>query len=92
MAITVIHRMAMAVVETDRAIDRDRFDFPTREQTNKGDPSKRVAFVFFLMGRVWKIKALRRFVCEGSGRDSPLPPRFHQEPVIQLKKSKRYAT
>jgi hypothetical protein len=49
--------MAMAVVETDRAIDRDRFDFPTREQTNKGDPSKRVAFVFFLMGRVWKIKA-----------------------------------
>lgn len=40
----------MAVVETDRAIDRDRFDFPTRQQRSKATPSKRVAFVFFYDG------------------------------------------
>jgi hypothetical protein len=56
MAITVIHRMAMAVVETDRAIDRDRFDFPTREQTSKATPSKRVVFVFFLWDESGKSK------------------------------------
>ena len=84
--------MAMAVVETDRAIDRDRFDFPTRELKLKGDPLKTGRLCLFLMGRTWEIKALRRSVCEGSVRDWHLPPRFHQEPVIQLKKSKRYAT
>ena len=42
--------MAMAVVETDRAIDRDRFDFPTREQRSKATPSKRVVFVFLYDG------------------------------------------
>ena len=42
--------MAMAAVETDRAIDRDRFDFPTREPRSKATPSKRVVFVFLYDG------------------------------------------
>jgi len=40
----------MAAVETDRAIDRDRFDFPTRELRSKATPSKRVVFVFLYDG------------------------------------------
>ena len=40
----------MAAVETDRAIDRDRFDFPTREPRSKATPSKRVVFVFLYDG------------------------------------------
>ena len=40
----------MAVVETDRAIDQDRFDFPTRELRSKATPSKRVVFVILYDG------------------------------------------